>query len=107
MHPKHVLRLTINAFLLHRCMSRERRWFSPGSHAGELPPRGSGRLLYAPQYISGGGYNTSVTVLNLDSIPTTVTIAWMNNEGRRIGLESDWLHVPDGRCGMDVYRTAP
>jgi len=46
-----------------------------------------GRLLYSPQYVAGGGYKSSVTLVNLEGAATQLLISWYGDDGRKIGSD--------------------
>lgn len=50
---------------------------------GLLPDTGALRL-YSPQYIAGGGYSSTVTLINLEDALTNVSITWATNTGGRL-----------------------
>ena len=46
---------------------------------------GGARNIYAPQYVAGGGYQSTVTLINLETTDTTVNITWFDNSAIRLG----------------------
>jgi len=45
----------------------------------------SGGTLYSPQYVVGGPWNSTLSVVNLDSAPGTVSFALIGDNGTQIG----------------------
>ncbi len=43
------------------------------------------RELYAPQYVVGGGWASTVSVVNLDTTPGSVVFRFLGNDGAQIG----------------------
>jgi hypothetical protein len=46
---------------------------------------GGSKTLYSPQYVVGGGYDSTLSIVNLDSIPGTVTLALIGDDGSQLG----------------------
>ncbi len=46
---------------------------------------GGSRILYAPQYVVGGGWISKISVVNLDSTPGTVTLELIGDDGAPAG----------------------
>jgi hypothetical protein len=42
-------------------------------------------VLYAPQYIAGAGYRTTLSIVNLDGVAGTVTLRLIGDDGLQIG----------------------
>lgn len=43
------------------------------------------RILYSPQYAVGGGYASTLSIVNVDPTPGTVTLELIGDDGSRIG----------------------
>jgi hypothetical protein len=43
--------------------------------------------LYSPQYVAGGGLNSSLSIVNLDSTSGTVTLTWFKDDGSQISTK--------------------
>jgi hypothetical protein len=56
---------------------------------------GGSAALYSPQYVVGGGYTSTLSIVNLDSVPGTVTLALIGDNGSRIGA-AQALPIPAG-----------
>jgi hypothetical protein len=56
-----------------------------------------GTVLYAPQYAVGGPYNSSLSIVNLDSAPGTVTLALFGGNGSQIGATRVLPIAADGK----------
>jgi hypothetical protein len=47
---------------------------------------GGAKQLYSPQYVTGGGvWKSTLTLINLENAPTSVTMEWLSDSGSRIG----------------------
>ncbi len=46
---------------------------------------GGARTLYSPQFVTGFGYRSSLILLNLDILPASVTLRWINDFGDSVG----------------------
>ena len=46
---------------------------------------GAGTVLYAPQYVVGSSWRTTLSVVNLDAADGTVTMRFIDNDGNQIG----------------------
>ena len=71
---------------------------------------GGSRLLYAPQYVVGGGYQSTVTIINLENIPATVNVTWTGNTGGRIGQRTTLSLAANGRAtfsGAEAFGVTP
>ena len=56
--------------------------FVPGLHAD----MGS-RFLYSPQFVFGGGFKSTLTLISLESGTSTVSLTWTDKNGSRIGQQ--------------------
>lgn len=43
------------------------------------------RYPYSPQYVVGGGYRSTLTLVNLEDAPTSVAVIWSDNNGNPMG----------------------
>ena len=65
--------------------------------------------LYSPQYVIGGAYRTSLSLINLDSRAGTVQLRFMGEDGRQLGATqylilpaSGKLHIDDQQFFLDA-----
>jgi hypothetical protein len=42
-------------------------------------------ILYSPQYVQGNSYQTSLSIINLDSIPGTINLRFLREDGIQMG----------------------
>jgi hypothetical protein len=56
-----------------------------------------GTTLYAPQYVAGPGWRTTLSVVNLDSTSGTVTLRLFKNDGTAIGSAQQKPISPRGK----------
>jgi hypothetical protein len=47
---------------------------------------GGETVLYSPQYVHGDAYRTSLSIINLDSVPGMVTLQFFREDGVQMGL---------------------
>jgi hypothetical protein len=55
------------------------------------------RTLYSPQFVTGFGYRSCLEIVNLDILPASVTLKWINDEGHSVGLPASFTIPPRGR----------
>jgi len=58
---------------------------------------GGARTLYSPQFVTGFGYRSSLILVNLDILPASVTLRWINDSGDPIGQPATLTVPPKGR----------
>jgi hypothetical protein len=52
----------------------------------------SGTILYCPQYAVGGGWRSTLSIVNLDSVPGQITLRLLDDNGNQIGItQTLWL----------------
>ena len=56
-----------------------------GRALGALDATAGNAVLYAPQYATGGGYQWTLSVTNLESVPASVSFQFFNDEGNPKG----------------------
>jgi hypothetical protein len=62
---------------------------------------GENSILYAPQYSVGGGWHTSVSVINLDSQDGAVTLRLYGDDGVQIGEPRTVMVAAGGKIQLD------
>jgi len=62
---------------------------------------GVGTTLYSPQYVLGGAYHTSVSLINLDSRDGTVQLRFVGEDGRQIGATRYLSIAGNGKLHID------
>ncbi len=60
-----------------------------------------GTTLYSPQYVLGGAYHTSLSLINLDSRAGTVQLRFMGEDGRQIGATRYLSLAANGKRYID------
>jgi hypothetical protein len=55
------------------------------------------KKLFCPQFIIGGGYRSSITLVNLEETAAIVTLRWINDNGETIGHEGTLVIPAFGR----------
>jgi len=58
-----------------------------------FPWMGRANTLYFPQVVAGGGYSTTFTLLNTDSIPLTGQLRVFNQNGSQRSSPSEWESI--------------
>jgi hypothetical protein len=58
-------------------------------------------ILYSPQYAVGGYVRTTLSVINLDSIPAMVTFRFMNENGVQLGVTRSEPILPKGKLNIE------
>ena len=51
------------------------------------------RQIYSPQFVVGGGYKSKLTLINLESAFTTLSLTWLNNAGATQGRSAS-INLP-------------
>ncbi len=68
------------------------------------------RTLYAPQFVIGDGYRSSLTLVNLESSSAAVSLRWMDDQGRILGQPAS-VNIPGrGRKAISdasLFRVTP
>ena len=62
-----------------------------------LDATGGGTRLYSPQYVVGGAWRSTLSVVNLDSSPGTVTFRFVGDDGNPIGSPRQLAIAPRGK----------
>ena len=60
-----------------------------------------GTTLYCPQYAVGGGWRSTLTVVNLDSVPGRITLRLMDDNGNQIGITQTLRLEKYGKAYVD------
>jgi hypothetical protein len=58
---------------------------------------GGARTLYSPQFVTGSGYRSSLNLINLDILPASVTLKWINDFGNAVGQTASLTIPAKGR----------
>jgi hypothetical protein len=66
------------------------------------------RTLYSPQYVAGGGYRTTLSIVNLESVGGEVTLEFIGDDGTVLGTPKivpiaarGKLHITDQKFFLD------
>lgn len=71
-----------------------------------IDPYGGSRRLYAPQYAAGGGWQSSVTLINLESRPTNVSLTLRADDGAALGRPFSFTLPAGGKktlAGVGIF----
>ncbi len=60
-----------------------------------------GTPLYCPQYAVGGGWRSTLSIVNLDSVPGRVTLRLFGDNGTQIGIMRDLPIEKNGKVHVD------
>jgi hypothetical protein len=63
--------------------------------ASEAYPETAATLQYGPQFVSGGGYQSILDLINLELGPSTLTATWIGDSGQTIGQLAS-INLPAG-----------
>ncbi len=58
---------------------------------------GGARTLYSPQFVTGFGYRSSLNLVNLEILPASVQLKWINDEGNAVGQPASFTIPAKGR----------
>jgi hypothetical protein len=66
-----------------------------------LDCNGTGGTLYSPQYVVGGPWRSTLSIINLDSAPGTVTLTFFAEDGTQIGATRQLQISAQGKLRID------
>jgi DNA-binding beta-propeller fold protein YncE len=58
---------------------------------------GGAKTLYSPQFVTGFGYRSSLTLVNLEILPANVAVRWINDSGDAVGQPATFTVPAKGR----------
>jgi len=59
-------------------------------------------VLYSPQYVVGGDWRSSISIVNLDPVPGSVTLTFIDRSGRNMGVSRTLEVQPEGKIQIDA-----
>jgi hypothetical protein len=66
-----------------------------------LDRNSTGGTLYSPQYVVGGPWRSTLSIINLDSVPGTVTLTFFAENGSQIGATRQVQIAAQGKLAID------